>query len=112
MASQAIASHARPLRRIFSLETKLQALVLGKLGGVDVEDVKAELAAAAQEPCVIYSYGLSPFSTEALALLEETGAKFENRQLGLERGAPRPRTDRRRSSVRSSVRSTDRRAPR
>ena len=112
MASQAIASHARRLRRIFSLETKLQALVLGKLGGVDVEDVKAELAAAAKEPCVIYSYGLSPFSTEALALLEETGAKFENRQLGLERGAPRPRTDRRRSSVRSFVRSTDRRAPR
>merc|ERR1719390_360189 len=72
------------LKPIFSLETKLQALVLGKLGGVDVEDVKAELAAAAKEPCVIYSYGLSPFSTEALALLEETGAKFENRQLGLE----------------------------
>ena len=112
-AKQAIAAHARPLRRIFSLETKLQALVLGKLGGVDVEDVRAELeAAVAEEPCVIYSYGLSPFSTEALALLDETGAKFENRQLGLERGAPRPRTDRRRSFVRPFVRSTDRCAPR
>ena len=72
------------LKPIFSLETKLQALVLGKIGGVDVDDVKSELDAVGKTPCVIYSYGLSPFSTEAIALLEETGCTFENRQLGLE----------------------------
>ena len=39
---------------------------------------------AKKTPAVIYTYGLSPFSTEALALLESTGAKFEKRELGAE----------------------------
>ena len=53
-------------------------------GGVDAEDVRRELTAATKAPCVIYTYGLSPFSTEALAVLEATGATFETRELGLE----------------------------
>merc|ERR1712048_853904 len=28
-------------------------------------------------PCVVYSYSLSPFCTEAIALLESTGCKFK-----------------------------------
>jgi glutaredoxin-related protein len=73
------------LKPIFSAEAKIQAAVLG--GGVDREDVKQELndcLDAKKTPAVIYTYGLSPFSTEALAVLESTGAKFEKRELGPE----------------------------
>merc|ERR1719387_1730100 len=73
------------LKPIFSAEAKIQAAVLGV--GVDVEEVKQELndcLDAKKTPAVIYTYGLSPFSTEALALLDSTGAKYEKRELGLE----------------------------
>ena len=33
---------------------------------------------------LIYTYGLSPFSTEAIALLESTGYEFTKVELGLE----------------------------
>ena len=72
------------LKPIFSIENKLQAAVLGTLGKVDKNEVKSELTALQKEPCVIYTYGLSPFSTEAIALLEKSEAKFEIRELGLE----------------------------
>lgn len=72
------------LKPIFSLESKIQAGVLGAVGGVDSEEVISELTAVKDTPCVIYTYGLSPFSTEALAVLENTGCKFEKRELGLE----------------------------
>ena len=65
------AGSAMPLLKpIFSLETKLQAAALGAIGSVDVAEVQAELADLKKTPCVIYTYGLSPFSTEAVALLE------------------------------------------
>merc|ERR1711920_53933 len=35
-------------------------------------------------PVVIYTYGLSPFSTEALSTLESTGCKLANVELGAE----------------------------
>jgi glutaredoxin-related protein len=72
------------LKPIFSLENKIQAALLGGIGGVDVKDVTDELANLKNEPCVIYTYGLSPFSTEAISVLEAAGAKFEKRELGLE----------------------------
>ena len=73
------------LKPIFSAEAKLQAAVLG--GQVDKEEVRQELndcLDAKKTPAVIYTYSLSPFSTEALALLESTGANFEKRELGPE----------------------------
>ena len=73
------------LKPIFSAEAKLQAAILG--GGVDKAEVQEELnslSAKKPPPCVIYTYGLSPFSTEALSILESTGATFEKRELGPE----------------------------
>ena len=67
---------------VFTLENKLQAAALGRIGGVDSEDVKQEIADDIKAPCVIYTYGLSPFSTEAVALLEAKGANFEVKELG------------------------------
>ena len=72
------------LKPIFSLENKLQAALLGSLGKVDREEVKSELEALKKKPCVIYTYGLSPFSSEAVSLLEKSGANFEKRELGAE----------------------------
>ena len=69
---------------VFTLENKLQAAALGAIGGVDAADVKQEIADDVKAPCVIYTYGLSPFSTEAVALLEAKGAKFEVKELGPE----------------------------
>ena len=69
---------------VFTLENKLQAAALGAIGGVDATDVQQEIAEDIKAPCVIYTYGLSPFSTEAVALLEAKGAKFEVKELGPE----------------------------
>jgi glutaredoxin len=72
------------LKPIFSLETKAQAAVLGAIGSVDKAEVMEELALLGATPCVIYTYGLSPFSTQALDVLKNSGAVFETRELGLE----------------------------
>jgi len=74
------------IKPIFNLEAKLQAAALAPLGGGDelVAEVRQELDGVAKTPCVVYTYALSPFSTEAVALLESTGCTFETRQLGLE----------------------------
>ena len=77
---------------VFTLENKLQAAALGAIGGVDSSDVSRRLPRTSR-PGVIYTYGLSPFSTEAVALLEAKGAKFEVKELGPEwflLGPPRP----------------------
>ena len=72
------------IKPIFALENKLQGAVFGLLGNVDKDEVKAELANLKDNSLVIYTYGLSPFSTEAIAMLEEEGVTFEKRELGLE----------------------------
>ena len=69
---------------VFTLENKLQAAALGAIGGVDAAEVKQEIEDDIKAPCVIYTYGLSPFSTEAVALLEAKGANFEVKELGPE----------------------------
>ena len=69
---------------VFNLEALLQVLVFN-LGSYDEEAIQADIAeTVGSAPVVIYTYGLSPFSTEALAVLESTGCKFENVPLGLE----------------------------
>ena len=87
MYAAASTINTQALKPIFGLEAKLQGAVLGAIGGVDPEDVRAELdelKSKSSPGCVIYTYGLSPFSTEAVAVLEATGCKFEKRELGLE----------------------------
>ena len=69
---------------IFSLENKLQGALLGAIGKVDVNEIREELDNLKSEPCVIYTYKLSPFSTEAIAVLEAAGAKYEKREVGRE----------------------------
>lgn len=73
------------LRPVFALENTLQGKVLGAVGGVDVTEVQEELAAIKRNKITcIYTYALSPFSTEALACLDAAGATYEKRELGLE----------------------------
>merc|ERR1712216_660527 len=73
------------IKPLFVAEALLQALVLGKLFKVSKEDVIAEIEQKkAENPCVIYTYKLSPFSTEALALLDASGYEYTNIELGLE----------------------------
>jgi hypothetical protein len=69
---------------VFAAEAKLQASLLGAVGKVDVAEVRAELDSLNTVPLVVYTYGLSPFSTEALSLLDQAGAKYEKRELGPE----------------------------
>mmetsp|Transcript_7794 Transcript_7794/g.17097 ORF Transcript_7794/g.17097 Transcript_7794/m.17097 type:complete len:252 (+) Transcript_7794:102-857(+) len=60
------------LKPVLSLEAKAQALVYDK------EEIQAAIAAdAASAPVVIYTYSLSPFCTEAVRLLEESGADYK-----------------------------------
>mmetsp|Transcript_18488 Transcript_18488/g.27111 ORF Transcript_18488/g.27111 Transcript_18488/m.27111 type:complete len:533 (+) Transcript_18488:34-1632(+) len=73
------------LKPIFSYENKIQAQVL------DVEDADAASArkeiedAISQNDVVIYTYGLSPFSSEALGVLDEAGcSNYKKIELGLE----------------------------
>ena len=64
-------------------EAKLQAAVLG--GSVDPETVAADIASAKKaNKALIYTYSLSPFSTEAVAILEASGYEFTNIELGAE----------------------------
>ena len=73
------------LKPIFALEANLQAAVLGALARVDKEAVASDIEARKSENDVlIYTYGLSPFSTEALAILDATGCEYEKVELGLE----------------------------
>jgi len=79
------AGKAMPLLApVFNLEADLQAAVTN-LGSYDEDDIKADISETiSSAPVVVYTYGLSPFSTEALAVLESTGCKLENVELGAE----------------------------
>lgn len=73
------------LKPIFALEASLQAAVLGAITNVDKEAVAAEIESLKNENKVlIYTYGLSPFSTEALSMLDESGCEYTNIELGAE----------------------------
>ena len=48
------------------------------------EEVSKEIASETKSGIVVYTYGLSPFSTEAVSILEQTGYSFETIELGAE----------------------------
>ncbi|KAG7369052.1 glutaredoxin [Nitzschia inconspicua] len=71
------------LKPVFAAEAKLQASLLGS--GIVEQDVAQEIAAEVNSsPIVIYTYGLSPFSTEAVSILEKNGYDFKKIELGAE----------------------------
>jgi len=73
------------LKPIFGAEAQLQAAVLGRVSGVDEKQVSADIQADIQKnKIVIYTYSLSPFSSEAVRLLQESGYAFEEIELGAE----------------------------
>lgn len=73
------------LKPLFALEANIQAAALGAVTGVDKEDVAQEVAdTIAQNKVLIYTYALSPFSTEAVAMLEGSGYDFTKLELGAE----------------------------
>ena len=72
------------LKPIFHKEAELQAELLG---GDDAraEAVKRLDEEAASAPVVIYTYALSPFSTECIAFLDAIpGLQYKKIELGLE----------------------------
>jgi hypothetical protein len=75
-ASIVAAGKAMPaLGPVFNAEADLQA-ALTNLGSYDVDEVQGDIEATINSaPVVIYTYGLSPFSTEAVSVLESTGCK-------------------------------------
>ena len=73
------------LKPIFGLEAQLQAAVLGAISNVDKEAVAGDIdVLKSQNKVLIYTYGLSPFSTEALSILEASGYEYTNVELGKE----------------------------
>lgn len=82
-AVKAMAQGMNLFKPVFGAEAKLQAAVLG--GKVDPESVAADIAAAKKaNKALIYTYSLSPFSTEALSILEASGYEYTNEELGAE----------------------------
>ncbi|KAK1734081.1 hypothetical protein QTG54_015339 [Skeletonema marinoi] len=73
------------LKPIFAAEACLQAAVLGGLAKVDPDEVKAAIEFEKKANGVlIYTYGLSPFSSEALSILDKSGYPYKNIELGAE----------------------------
>lgn len=73
------------LKPLFALEANLQAAVLGAVGDVDKDAVASDIDALKSENDVlIYTYGLSPFSSEALSMLDAAGCDYKNVELGKE----------------------------
>jgi len=73
------------LKPIFAAEASLQAAVLGGLAKVDPDEVKAAIEFEKKANGVlIYTYGLSPFSSEALSILDKSGYPYKNIELGAE----------------------------
>lgn len=73
------------LKPIFALEAALQAAALGALAKVDKDAVASDIANLKRENKVlIYTYGLSPFSAEALSMLDAAGCEYTNIELGKE----------------------------
>mmetsp|Transcript_11579 Transcript_11579/g.15256 ORF Transcript_11579/g.15256 Transcript_11579/m.15256 type:complete len:170 (+) Transcript_11579:132-641(+) len=71
------------LKPAFVAEAKLQASLLGSKvirGDVD-QEISDEVKS---EKIVVYTYGLSPFSSEAVSILEKTGFPYKKIELGAE----------------------------
>mmetsp|Transcript_30691 Transcript_30691/g.62716 ORF Transcript_30691/g.62716 Transcript_30691/m.62716 type:complete len:185 (-) Transcript_30691:34-588(-) len=79
------ASGMNLLKPIFAAEAGLQAALLGAVSQVDKAAVAAQLKDAKRKnKFLIYTYGLSPFSSEALSILDKTGYEYTNIKLGEE----------------------------
>lgn len=71
------------LKPVFQLEAQLQAAVLGAT--TDKDQVAQEIADIIKaNKIVIYTYAVSPFSTEAVAVLDAAGYDYLKIELGLE----------------------------
>lgn len=82
---QAMAQGMNLLKPFFAVEAQLQAFVLGRLGNIDPAQVSADIESViSKNKLVIYTYSLSPFSSEAVRLLTESGHDFEQVELGAE----------------------------
>jgi glutaredoxin-related protein len=70
---------------VFALEANLQAAVLGSLTNVDVEAVSSNIEYMKNtNDVLIYTYGLSPFSSEAMSMLDASGIEYTKIELGME----------------------------
>ena len=75
------------LKPIFRQQADLQAAVLGRVAPEQGDraaaraQIEADIGSA---PCVVYTYGLSPFSLECTSLLDNVGAKVTKIELGPE----------------------------
>ena len=79
---KAMANGMTLLKPIFGAEAKIQASILG--ANVDELEVSQEIAAEVKSsPVVIYTYGMSPFSGEAIAILNATGCDFKKIEVGV-----------------------------
>ena len=73
------------LKPIFQLEAEIQAAALGAIAKVDKDKLAQEVADIVKtNKIVIYTYALSPFSSEALSILDSTGYEYKNMELGIE----------------------------
>ena len=73
------------LKPIFKAEAAIQAAALGAIGKIDKDDVVAEVNdMKMKNKALIYTYGLSPFSTEARNILDSTEYQFTEVELGAE----------------------------
>ena len=73
------------LKPIFKIEAELQAAALGAISKIDKEEVVAEITDLKKKnKALIYTYGLSPFSAEAVNILEGTDYQFTQIELGPE----------------------------
>lgn len=69
---------------LFKLENKLQAQVLGA-EDVDYATARKEIEETiSNNKIVVYTYGLSPFSSECIGVLDEIGAAYKTVEVGLE----------------------------
>ena len=74
------------LAPIFKAEAVLQAAVLGGITNVNKEDIESEIKEAkSKNKVIIYTYTISPFSSEAVKILESTGKEFTEIPLGPEK---------------------------
>merc|ERR1712045_630277 len=73
------------LKPIFKAEAQLQAAALGALGDIDRQVIVDEINENKNKnKALIYTYGLSPSSSEAVAILEGSGYDFTEIELGAE----------------------------
>ena len=80
---KAMANGMTLLKPVFGVEAKVQASVLG--ANVNELEVSQEIASEVKSsPVVIYTYGLSPFSAEATAILDATGCEYKKIEVGAE----------------------------